>query len=837
MKTHVSQLRNSPAPGPGSKSGAAQRRPRRPLPGLTLRRGLARIALLWERVWPRFWPAISVVGLFLAVALFDILPDMAGWLHVVVLVVFAGAFLAALWRGTRGLRMPTDDDARRRLETASGLDHRPLTTLQDDMAVGQNDTAAQALWDAHQARARQALRDVRVGPPRPPVARRDPWALRGAVALILALAAVTAWDDAPARLERAVQPGFGDAVAKNDITIEAWITPPTYTGRPPRMVDIKGLKKALIVPRGTKLMIQVHGGSKQPVLSTGRQRVVFKALDKSSFQAEVTLYHSGRVRVQHDGDRIVNWQIQVMGDLPPKIAWAKTPKTPQRISVRFDYTAEDDYRIARIRAYIARNGETDVITLRLPVIGGRKAKGTAYHDLSSHRWAGLPVAVILEVEDDAGQVSTSKIRSVTLPQRAFSNPVAREMVRQRRLLTLDPQKVGDVIRRLDQLALQRKIFKNDSSAYLGLRSSQGRLILGIRQDGQNDADHRIRRDRAIREAQALMWSTALRIEEGGLSELERRLRQLQRELSQRLSQQKQNPKELQKLLDKLRQAMREYMKALRQDMRKNPQKYSRQPFNPNERTMTNKDIERLMQQLRNRLRQGDKQAAQRLLSQLQRLMERLRAGNSKPMDPNHPALKMMRKFGDLIRRQQKLMDETNRRAKQRRDGKANPKEDQRLRKEQNDLRRQLAEMMRKLGEMTGKVPKNLGRAEQEMRRAEGRLKGRQPGRAVGPQGRALEQLRRGAQRAMRQMARKFGMRPGRGMRAGVPRNGLLGRNRDPLGRRLDGMGPLDDNNVKVPTESQRKRARDILEELRRRSGDGRRPKIELDYLDRLLRQF
>jgi uncharacterized protein (TIGR02302 family) len=833
MKTRVSQLRNSPDPESRRQRPA---RTKKPLPRLGGRRLLARLALLWERIWPRFWPAISIAGLFLALALFDILPDLDGWLHSTVLGLFAVAFLAALWWGAKGVRVPSDDDARRRLETASGLEHRPLTTLEDDMAIGRNDDAAEALWQAHRERARQALKAMRVGPPRPPVARRDPWALRGAVAVILAVAAVTAWDDAPARLERALQPGFEQTVAQNDVTIEAWITPPSYTGRPPRMVDVKGLKKPLIVPRGTKLMIQVHGGAKKPVLTAGRQRVVFKALDKTSFQGEVALYHSGRVRVEHNGDRIVNWPVQVMRDLPPKISWAKSPKQ-QSISVRFDYKAEDDYRIKRIRAYIARNGETDVITIGLPVIGGRKAKGAAYHDLSSHRWAGLPVAVILEVEDDAGQTGVSKVRAMTLPQRGFSNPVARELVLQRRMLTMDPTRVHDVIRRLERLALQRKIFEKDPASYLGLRSAQGRLILGVQPRGQTDGDYRILRDRAIRQAQELMWSTALRIEEGGLSELERRLRRLQRELARLLSKKNPDPKELKKLMDKLREAMREYMRALREDMRKNPQKYSNRPFNPNNRTMTNKDIERLMQELRNRLARGDKEGAQRLLSQLRRLMEQLRAGNTRPMDPNHPALKMMRKFGDLIRRQQKLMDETQKRARERRQGKGNPKEDERLQKEQNDIRKQLGELMRRLGGMTGKVPKNLGRAEQEMRRAEGRLKGRQPGRATGPQARALEQLRRGARSAMRQMARRFGLRPGRGMRAGVPRQGQLGRDRDPLGRRLDGMGPLDDNDVKVPTESQRKRARDILEELRRRSGDGSRPKIELDYLDRLLRQF
>ena len=35
----------------------------------------------------------------------------------------------------------------------------------------------------------------------------------------------------------------------------------------------------------------------------------------------------------------------------------------------------------------------------------------------------------------------------------------------------------------------------------------------------------------------------------------------------------------------------------------------------------------------------------------------------------------------------------------------------------------------------------------------------------------------------------------------------------------------------------RQRAREILDELRRRAGDFNRPQLELDYIDRLLRRF
>jgi anti-anti-sigma regulatory factor len=47
----------------------------------------------------------------------------------------------------------------------------------------------------------------------------------------------------------------------------------------------------------------------------------------------------------------------------------------------------------------------------------------------------------------------------------------------------------------------------------------------------------------------------------------------------------------------------------------------------------------------------------------------------------------------------------------------------------------------------------------------------------------------------------------------------------------------DDSTVKVPGEIDVQRARRILEELRRRFGEDFRPQLELDYIERLLRDF
>ena len=63
----------------------------------------------------------------------------------------------------------------------------------------------------------------------------------------------------------------------------------------------------------------------------------------------------------------------------------------------------------------------------------------------------------------------------------------------------------------------------------------------------------------------------------------------------------------------------------------------------------------------------------------------------------------------------------------------------------------------------------------------------------------------------------------------------FGQNQDPLGR---GQGfSQDQAGVKVPDHMETHRVREILDELQRRSGDMSRPKVERDYIERLLQNF
>ena len=61
--------------------------------------------------------------------------------------------------------------------------------------------------------------------------------------------------------------------------------------------------------------------------------------------------------------------------------------------------------------------------------------------------------------------------------------------------------------------------------------------------------------------------------------------------------------------------------------------------------------------------------------------------------------------------------------------------------------------------------------------------------------------------------------------------------RDPLGREQGAEGTLGSNDNLMQGEDVYRRARDLLDEIRRRSGEQHRPEIELEYLRRLLDRF
>ena len=810
-----------------TESPPAERAP----PRLDRQLRLARLALYWEWLWPALWPAVGICGLFLVLALFDVLPRLPGWLHLSVLMGFAAAFGFALWRALGAHALPGTARARRRLETQSGLPHRPLSVLKDRLAAGESDADAKALWRLHRKRMLESVRNLRVGLPAAGLARRDPYALRGLLVLVLAIATVGAWNDGPNRLARAVTPDFTSFGASTPASLDLWITPPAYTGLAPVFLNAgEETTGSLAVPAGSTLLAQLHGGRGVPRLKLDEAAKPFSAVDTGSYKVTATIDSGIRLAVEQDGEELAAWALSVISDAEPEVRFAAAPAQTNRAALRLEYQASDDYGISRTTAFIRRSGPAatrgrtpgQAIELGLPLPGAspKTAREASYHDLTAHPWAGLPVSIQLMARDGIGQVGVSEPHNTVLPERIFYHPVARAIIEIRKRLSIDPDNRGAVMRELYELSGTPADFSHDVVVFLALRMARARL----RYD---------RTDKAIPEVQMLLWDTALRLEDGRLSIAQRELRALQQELMDALARRANNA-EIERLMNRLQTALNRFLESIFKNLKDQPK--TAVPFDPSAQYLTAEDLQRMLDRARELARTGSYDAARQLLALLSELLENLQAGAFAmiPGRGQDQAWNMLRGLRELMRRQQRLLDRTFRDARQ---GVApgQPRSTGQSATDQEALRRALGELMRRLGEATGQIPRAFGRAERAMRDAVEALRRNAPGKAVGPQGEALDQLQQGAGAMMQELAKRFGRGPlPRGMRGRLNR---MERAYDPLGRPLPSTGTYSGENVNIPDESEMQRAREILRELRRRAGEIDRPRPEKDYIDRLLRRF
>jgi uncharacterized protein (TIGR02302 family) len=428
-----------------------------------------------------------------------------------------------------------------------------------------------------------------------------------------------------------------------------------------------------------------------------------------------------------------------------------------------------------------------------------------------------------------------------LPSRPFSKPLARALIEQRRILALDADARDRVLIALDGLTIAPERFTPEASIYLGLRSIYWNLA-------------QAKTDDALREVVQRMWAMATQIEDGNVSDAEARLRAAQDALRQALERGA-TDEEIKRLTDDLRAALDKFLQALAEELRKNPQQQARRT-DPSSRMLRSQDLKNLIDRLESLARSGAKDAARQLLEQLQQMLENLqtaRPGNDMNSDDDD-MMSALDDLGDMIRKQQQLRDRTFRQGQDQRRQRGqrgqqgqqgqqgDPNEFGELRQDQQALREQLKKLLedlkkRGLGQnQPGDSDDPLGLAGDAMGDAEGALGDGNADSAVDSQGRALEALRRGAQGLAQQMQQQFGLGPGPGQPG---RNGQARaqQDTDPLGRPLRGRDYGDDVTVKVPGEIDVQRARRILEELRRRLADPLRPQLELDYIERLLKDF
>ena len=190
----------------------------------------ARWSILWERLWPALATIATAAGLFLALSwlgLWLVLPPLGRALVLVGFFVLAVAAVVPLFL----VRVPNALDGLRRLDRASLMPHRPATAIADKIAPETGDPFATALWRSHVERALLAARALKAGPPQPLLAMRDPFALRALVLVLVIASFFVAGSDRTRRLAAAFD--WRGVMTPANYRIDAWVTPPAYTGRPP----------------------------------------------------------------------------------------------------------------------------------------------------------------------------------------------------------------------------------------------------------------------------------------------------------------------------------------------------------------------------------------------------------------------------------------------------------------------------------------------------------------------------------------------------------------------------------------------------------------------------
>ena len=802
-------------------------------------------------------------------------------------------------RGVLQFRWPGQGEAMARLDAT--MPGRPIETMLDAQAIGAEDAASRAVWAAHQARMRARAATARPVAPDLRIASRDPFGLRymAVLGLLVALLFGSLWRVASVveltsgggAAQAATGPSWEGWIEPPGYTG----LPVLYLN------DLaEGRLNAPSGSRITLRLYGKPGALSVTETISNRSAAETPGDAADLMAQDFTLQQSGRLAIEGDGGRSWEVamiadappEIDITGEAEASAVGAFT----MPFAARDDYEVLSGR--ARIRldmeALDFRHGlalapeprPAIEVDLPMPVVRGRDDfEEVLVEDFSQHPWANLPVTITLSARDAAGNEGASPSHAMKLAARKFFDPVAAAVIEQRRDLLWNRENAGRIAQVLRAVSNRPgDVFKNETS-YLRLRFILRRLEAGM--------IHGLRDDQQAELAQAL-WDLALQLEEGTLADALERMRQAQERLSEAMKNGASDA-EIARLMEELREATRDYMAQLeRQFAQENQGDGTDQPDqgqrDQNMMTMNQDDIQRMMDRIQELMEQGRMAEAQQALDEFQQMMENMRMTQGEGGKGQSPGQQALEGLGETLREQQGLSDRAFRDLQEQFNPDANAGEsqdnegrsggqgrgqshegqgdgrgqaqgdgesegqgqqpgggqggegeaqslEQSLADRQRALRRQLDAQRRGLpgaGSEQGDAAREaLDRAGRAMDGAEDALRQDDLAEAIDKQAEAMDALRDSIRNLGEALAQEGQRNPGQ--QGQTPENFAGGRQSDPLGRNLRGTPGVDDNMLQG--EDVYRRARDLLDEIRRRSGELSRPEPERNYLERLLDRF
>ncbi|MDB5492298.1 MAG: hypothetical protein JWO78_2147 [Micavibrio sp.] len=788
-------------------------------------RGMAATLIVAEKILEAFWPFLLWVCVFASLWLLQI-PAMFGTaIEVIFAVVFFLGFMTLSYQAAFRLQLPRYNDVTRRIEDDSELRHRPLSNL-DDRLANPAPGRTEELWSFWQRHLLPTLKLLRLPKPHAVMPQLDPFALRGAAVMVLIAAMVMAGPTWRLRISHGMLPVVPSFMKTDAETVVLWVTPPPYTGMPQMVLKGAGSRdKIFTLPEGSVIKARVSGWLGQPSLAFDHADYPMESLGKGNYGLEKIAEASATLTVKQMLLPRASWKIDFVPDKPPTISRKGEPQPQAKGEIKIPLTVQDDYGVETVTAHITLAPDTIAAPpIGTPVDDTRNVVSppkvamdfTPQFDLAWHPWAGMKVVMDLEAKDHKGQVAAIKGLTITLPERAFRHPLAQKMISLRKRLMWSPEASADNVGyELEQIMIRPSLYQGDKGIFLSLRSMSSHLI-------RNNTPEEVAK------VVAQLWDTALHIEDGNFSVAQRDLRNAQNALQNALRDPKTTPAQIAQLMDDVRQAMMAYLKETFRELQKKMAENGGDPnaLNPqNFMKMINPDaLAAMLDKMQAQAMSGDRNAAQQMLSQMQKMMDALDPSNMSGEMP-----KDMQEMAEQVAQMQKLIEQQKALLEQTKKEEQPDKEASKA--EQENIRKALTNLMSSAADKLGDVPEGMGKAELEMRGSTMALGDGKPVASVPHQEQAIKDLSEGQQ----QMSKKLGERMQQMMMFS------FGQGRtDPLGRPMqegENGQPGQGSKVKIPDQAERKKIQDILEQLRKKSGELARPDYELDYYHRLMRQF
>lgn len=773
------------------------------------------------------WPPLMVLA---AAGAFGLLTQE---LPAALISVIAGIALAvAAWlfyRASADFAPIDENEAKHRIERQAGLSEMaPLTSSADRLVGGDG-----ALWSWHRRRL-EAMAGALSKPAKPEVTRKDGLKL---VALLLAIG-VCIWQPVPAG--RALNFDLSPLLGDSDLVMDAWAQPPEYTGLP--VVRLSRDTPKLSLPEGSVISARMDGAKGAPRLRVGGQTIVMTRERGQAWMGKATLKQNGVITLDRLGAR-ATWQVTAIKDKAPVLASEEPIKIDSKGRLDVSFAATDDYGIAsavvRVKARKTPVGLIGHSSFETPLIlegePGEDGARRIFVDVADHVLTGLEADVTLVVRDGLGQETSSKPTLLTMPKLAWKTPLGAALQEQRLLilrearpyrprprafatlfdseaglpikLDLDepllgaPAGIAEAFELLNASVTSLKQVGLSEVGLLGLQFARERLALA-----RNVAD--------AHDVAPLLWDMAMQAEVADQSPAQQKIAAARQALEQALKNGA-SEEELSQLTQELRDAVGERLDELAQqgDGQGNSQGNSQGGGGD---SISNDDIDSMLRELERSGGSGARQDALDQLDKLGELMENLQAGGSGEGEAGESGQGGSGgPLDDAMREQRDLSDETNTRKGQNEGAPAGDLADR-----QEDLANRLSPPgggIQPQQGPEGQVQAGKAQAAQAMREAADALRRGDLGGASDAQARAEQALQQaaGAQNA----------------------NGGEGGDQDPLGRSMPNNGNNADEGkgTKVPDQVEKRRARDVREELRRRQADPNRDEQERNYLDRLLK--